>query len=521
MALTFWQVSEMSLESQTNEAVDISEEPRKFFTLFHLGLLVLAICSVIFLRQYYITVVSPYSGYGDADMGYLDKELAASLSAGDLTHFHSQGMAFEQEAPNLSWGLSAAFDRGDGIFERPYSPSLRPGFASNADGLGPIFNNNGCESCHAADGRAQPPAGPNEMIQGGFVRVSVPGIGPYGEPLSPKGYGHQIGDRAIEGVKPEATVRINWIESPGTFPDGENYSLRHPDILLSDLAYGPMPKDAVLELRMAPPVHGLGLLEAIPEETLLSWADVDDVDGDGISGRPNYVWDLERGGKILGRFSWKANAFDVRQQSAAAAYNDMGVNNELFLYRHDDQSNTHKARQNCEPEQTTCLAAIDSLDYELAPDQLRDVTTYLQLLGVVYRRNMDDPQVQKGEQLFHQAGCESCHKSQVMTGEHEISRLENQLIRPYTDLLLHDMGPGLSGRRDFEATKQEWRTSPLWGIGVTEVVNGHTNFLHDGRARNIEEAILWHGGEAEIAKQKYMNLTKEDRLLVIGFINNL
>ncbi len=521
MVHTPWQVSSMSLESQVDIATNVEKKTVKRLSLFRFGLVVLVICLGFFVRQYYITVVAPYSGYGDADMSYLDKEMPESLSAGDLTHFHSQGMAFEQEAPNLSWGLSAAFDRGDGIFERPYSPALPPGFSSNAAGLGPIFNHNGCESCHVADGRAKPPEGPDEMIEGGFVRVSIPGMGPYGEPLSPKGYGHQIGDRAIEGVQPEATVRIDWIETPGTFPDGENYSLRYPKILLTDLAYGPMPKDAVLELRMAPPVHGLGLLEAIPEETLLAWSDADDVDGDGISGRPNYVWDLERGGTILGRFSWKANAFDVRQQSAAAAYNDMGVNSELFLYRYDDQSTSHKSRQNCEPEQIACIEAIEGLDYELAPDQLRDVTTYLQLLGVVYRRNMDDPQVQKGQQLFHESGCESCHKSQVMTGEHEISRLENQLIRPYTDLLLHDMGPGLSGRRDFQATKQEWRTAPLWGIGVTEVVNGHTNFLHDGRARNVEEAILWHGGEAEAAKQKYMHLTKPERQLLVQFINNL
>ena len=507
--------------AQENIKPNNANKLRELFSFINISIVILIVCLVIFLAQAYKTYLMPFTAYGEADMSYLDNELLASLSAGDLTHFHSGPMAFEQEAPNLPWGISAAFDRGDGIFERPYSPALRPGFASNADGLGPIFNHNGCESCHAGDGRAKPPAGPDEMIEGGFVRVSVPGRGPYGEPLSPKGYGHQIGDRAIEGVKPEATVRINWIENPGTFPDGENYSLRHPDILLSDLAYGAMPKDAVLELRMAPPVHGLGLLEAIPEETLLAWADPEDKNGDGISGRPNYVWDLERGGKIMGRFSWKANAFDVRQQSAAAAYNDMGVNNELFLYRHDDQSTTHKSRQNCEPEQTACLAAIDNLDFEMTPAQLTDVTTYLQLLGVVYRRNMDDPQVQKGEQLFHQTGCESCHKSQVMTGKHDIDRLENQLIRPYSDLLLHDMGPGLSGRRDFEATQQEWRTSPLWGIGVTEAVNGHTNFLHDGRARNVEEAILWHGGEAETAKQKYMHLTKADRELVIGFINNL
>lgn len=490
-------------------------------TLLNLGLFVLAISAIIFCRQAYISIFLPYSGYGDADMSYLEKELPASLSAGDLTHFHSKDKAFEQEAPNLSWGLSAAFDRGDGIFERPYAPAERPEFTYDADGLGPIFNNRSCESCHVGDGRAKPPEGPDEMLNGGFIRVSVPGLGPYGEPLSPKGYGHQIGDRAIEGVKPEAKARIKWLEIPGTFPDGTKYSLRRPEFLLTELAYGAMPKDAVFELRMAPPVHGLGLLEAIPEATMLAWSDPDDKNGDGISGRPNYVWDLERGGKIMGRFSWKANAFDIRQQSATAAYNDMGVNNPLFLYRYDDQSVTHKARQNCEPEQIACLEATDSLDFELSPSQLVDVTTYLQLLGVVYRRNMDDPQVQKGEQSFHELGCENCHKSQVMTGEHEISRLENQLIRPYTDLLLHDMGKGLSGRRDFEATKQEWRTSPLWGIGVTETVNGHTNFLHDGRARNVEEAILWHGGEAETAKQNYMQLTKADRQLLINFINNL
>ena len=515
------QVNSKMSGSHLDTAIEVNTVIKTRFNLLHLGLVVLTICTAMLLRQAYIAYWQPYTGYGDADMSYLDKELPASLSAGDLTHFHSRGMAFEQEAPNLSWGLSAAFDRGDGVFERPYAPAERPGFSYNADGLGPIFNHTSCEGCHVADGRAKPPEGPYEMLNGGFIRVSVPGLGPYGEPMSPKGYGHQIGDRAIAGVKPEATARIKWLETQGQFPDGEPYSLRRPEILLTDLAYGPMPDDAVFELRMAPPVHGLGLLEAIPEKTILSWADPNDADGDGISGRPNYVWDLERGGKIMGRFSWKANAFDIRQQSAAAAYNDMGVNNELFLYRHDDQSSTHKARQNCEPEQAACFDSVDSLDFEMSPGQLRDITTYLQLLGVVYRRNMDDPLVQKGEQVFHEIGCESCHKSQVMTGEHEISRLENQLIRPYTDLLLHDMGEGLAGRRDFEASKQEWRTAPLWGIGVTQAVNGHTNFLHDGRARNIEEAILWHGGEAEQTKRNYMQLNKQERQLLIDFVNNL
>ncbi len=504
-------------------SAEVTADRRKLSLTIKLGLAGLGVAVSALAVQAYKSYWQPYDGYGDADMSYLDRELPASLSGGDLTHFHSGGMAFEQEAPNLSWGLSAAFDRGDGVFERAFTPSVESGWRGDADGLGPLFNHVSCEACHQADGRARPPENENEMIEGGFVRVSIPGIGPYGEPLTPAGYGAQISDRAIEGVAPEATVRVRWHEIPGQFPDGESYSLRKPEFLLTDLAYGELPPDTQYEMRMAPPVFGLGLLEAIPEATLLQWADPDDADGDGISGRPNYVWDLERGGKIMGRFSWKANAFDIRQQSAIAAFNDIGINNELFLYRHDDQPESlkHKARQNCEPEQSDCLNAFDSRDFELRPDQLKDVTTYLQLLGVVYRRDMDKPEIQQGEALFHQSGCASCHKSEVMTGEHEISRLENQLIRPYSDLLLHDMGEGLAGRPDFEATAREWRTAPLWGIGVTETVNGHTNFLHDGRARNVQEAILWHGGEAEQAKQKYMALAKAEREKVLAFINNL
>jgi len=478
-------------------------------------------CFIALIYTSYSSYVVPFSGYGDDDMSYFDEKNPASLSAGDLTHFIWSPNAFAEEAANLSWGLSASFDRGDGVFERPYKPALGRDYKGNALGLGPLFNNNSCESCHISDGRGKPPVGPHEQIEGGFVRVSIPGTGPYGKPLTPPGYGHQIADRAIGDIKPEATVRIEWIEESGTFPDGESYSLRKPNILLTDLAYGPMPDDAVLELRMAPPVFGLGLLEAIPEQTILSWADPDDLDNDGISGRPNYVWDLERGGTVMGRFSWKANSFDIRQQAAEAAINDMGVNSELFLYHHDDQVNNHKSRQNCEPEQTECLNAVDGLDFELSQDQLVDVTAYLQLLGVINRRNMDNPKVQRGEALFHSTGCASCHKSIVTTGEHEISRLENQVIRPYSDLLLHDMGEGLAGRRDFLATQQEWRTAPLWGIGATELVNGHTNFLHDGRARNLEEAVLWHGGEAEKVKNNYMNLTKEDRDLLILFVDQL
>jgi CxxC motif-containing protein (DUF1111 family) len=500
-------------------------ETKKSVSVFlKIGIVILILACIALARQVYYSIWLPYVAYEDPTiMAYLDKEDPRSLSGGDATHFHStSSRAFSQEIPNMGWGLSAAFDRGDGFFERPFKPSMGEGYVTNNDGLGPLFNNNSCEGCHIADGRGKPPESEYEPIMQGFVRVSIPGVGPYGEPLTPPGYGHQLSDKAIDGVKPEAKVRVRWVEvETGTFPDGETYSLRKPEFLISELAYGPLPDNTLYEMRLGQQVFGLGLLEAIPEETLLSWADPDDKDGDGISGRVNRVWDLERGGKVIGRFGWKANSFDLRQQSAKAAFFDMGVNNPLFFYRYDDQTNSHKSRQNCEPEQTACLKSKQEKDFEMTPAQLVDVTAYLQMLGVVYRRDVNDPVNLKGEALFNQAGCSSCHKSNIKTGESEIARLENQIIHPYTDLLLHDMGEGLSGRPDYEATRTEWRTQPLWGIGLIKKVNGHTNFLHDGRARNIQEAILWHGGEAEKAKQTYMHFSKQERQALLKFLNSL
>lgn len=473
----------------------------------------------------YQAIWLPYAAYGEGSMNYLAREDPRSLSGGDATHFHSStGDSFAQEIPNMGWGLSAAFDRGDGFFERGFKPVGHPLDVSSTDGLGPLFNNATCEGCHAGDGRGRPPINEHEPIMEGFVRVSIPGRGPHNESLSPKGYGHQLSDKAIAGVAPEAKVRVKWVEAEsGVLAGGEKYSLRRPEFLITELAYGDLPEDTMFEMRLGPVVFGLGLLEAIPESSMLSWADPNDKDGDGISGRVNTIWDRERGGKAIGRFGWKANSYDIRQQSAEAAFFDMGVNNPLFLYRHDDQvgSRTHKTRQNCEPEQVDCMAATQTYDWEMTPAQLLDVTTYLSTLAVVYRRNVDDPVVEKGEQLFNHMGCAACHKSNIQTGEHEIARLENQTIHPYSDLLLHDMGEELKGRPDFDASPTEWRTPPLWGIGKIEMVNGHTNFLHDGRARGFQEAILWHGGEAEPAKQRYSQLSKQERDEVLTFLRNL
>ncbi|MBF6057376.1 di-heme oxidoreductase family protein [Thiomicrorhabdus heinhorstiae] len=486
-------------------------------SLFGLGVALLAL-----LVQAYRSYVVPFEGYGEASMNYLEKEDPRSLSGGDLTHFHSGKLAYEQEAPNLSWGLSAAFDRGDGVFERTVTPSVPSNWRYDADGLGPHFNNVSCEACHVSDGRAMPPKNRFEPLSGMFFRISVPGKGLHGQPMAPHpGIGYQIADRGIEGVPAEADTRISWLEMPGSFADGESFSLRKPIFHILTSANVDIRSDSIIEARIANPVFGLGLLEAIPEETILNWADESDADGDGISGKPNYVWNPEKGENELGRFGWKANNSTLRMQTADAAFNDIGLTNLMFRELTSEYHPDFLAYQNCRPEQKECLQAYDSGKLEMSEAQMNDVTTYLQFLGVPYRRDVTNPLALKGEAVFHQIGCANCHKTEVKTAGHKWSRLNNQTIHPYTDLLLHDMGEGLSGRPDFRAEKREWRTAPLWGIGLTKTVNGHDYFLHDGRARGLQEAILWHGGEAEAAKQRYMQLEKANREALLVFLNSL
>ena len=341
------EATKKDIDQKQERTGDSNKSPKRASRFLKVSLGILALVTGYMGFVAYAAIWKPYAPYGDkSDMKYLEKEDPRSLSGGDTTHFHSMSDgSFAQEIPNMGWGLSAAFDRGDGFFERPFKPVRGKDHVTNNDGLGPLYNNVSCEGCHLGDGRGKPPKDESQPIMEGFVRVSIPGRGPHNEPLSPPGYGHQISDKAIGGVPPEAKVRVRWVEAErGRFPDGEEYSLRKPEFLISELAYGPLPKDTMYEMRLGPVVFGLGLLEAIPEETLLSWADPDDKDGDGISGRVNIVWDRERGGKAIGRFGWKANSFDIRQQSAEAAFFDMGVNNPIFLYRHDDNVKAHKTR---------------------------------------------------------------------------------------------------------------------------------------------------------------------------------
>lgn len=271
--------------------------------------------------------------------------------------------------------------------------------------------------------------------------------------------------------------------------------------------YRSLPAEVLFSPRTAPVVFGLGLLEAVPDGQIVSRADPRDRNRDGISGRPNYVWDAVKGKRALGRFGWKANVANLIQQTAGAYNGDMGVTSDLF------------PAESCEGNYPGCARHAPEID----PQTVADVALYTQTLAVPARRDLDDPVTQRGEQVFHAVGCAGCHtptlRTAVLRGVPEVS---HQVIHPYTDLLVHDMGPGLAdGRRDFQASGSEWRTPPLWGIGLVETVNKHTNFLHDGRARTLLEAVLWHGGEAKRARDKVKRLASRDREALIAFLQSL
>jgi CxxC motif-containing protein (DUF1111 family) len=296
----------------------------------------------------------------------------------------------------------------------------------------------------------------------------------------------------------------------GTYADGSEFRLRRPVHDLEDLAYGEVSVETVLGPRLAPPVFGAGLLEAIPETDLLDLADLEDGDGDGVSGRPNRVENLATGDVVIGRFGWKANVATVEDQVASAFIGDIGITSPLF------------PDETCTEVQVECAEAPNGGSPEISREIFDQVVFYNRTLAVPARRDLEDPDVEAGARLFEQTGCVSCHQPRHETGVTDIEALSGQVIYPFTDLLLHDMGPDLDdGRPDGEASGAEWRTPPLWGIGLTETVNGHLNFLHDGRARSLEEAILWHGGEAEGARNAFMALSAEQRSQLMAFLGSL
>ena len=438
-------------------------------------------------------------------------ENRTEFSGGEAaTVFKITQNAFAQPLKNLDRHRRRIFTGGDHLFNTKWVQA--PSSVSTKDGLGPLFNRSSCAGCHVRDGRGRPPL-PNENgMLSKLIRLSIPGENSNGGPKPHPLYGGQLQEQGILGVPAEGKTKITWQEVPGTFGDGTAFSLRRPTYEFTDLAYGPFGEDILFSPRVAPAVFGLALLENIPEANILQTADPDDRNGDGISGRPNFVWDVEKQGKSLGRLGWKANQPTLKQQVASAFNGDIGLTTTLF------------PNSSCTNGQTDCQKETAFGEQPEVSDEFLDkVTTYIRLLGVPARRNVEGVKEQKGERLFYQAECATCHLPKQVTGKNSPhAEFNDRVIHPYTDLLLHDMGEDLAdGRPDFEASDREWRTPPLWGIGLVKNVNKHTFFLHDGRARNLMEAILWHGGEAQTSKEFVQNLSAEDREALIAFLNSL
>ena len=442
-------------------------------------------------------------------------EPGEALSAGSATIKRFDQNAFSMPAANLAPIRRVDFSVGNSFFRNPWV--IAPASTTARDGLGPLMNTNACQNCHIKDGRGHPVEGDAGHAVSMLVRLSIPAQGGHAEVLRQRGiapeptYGGQLQDMAIPGVAPEGKVRLDYRTHTERFADGHEVELRTPLLKISQLGYGPLHPETLFSVRVAPPMIGLGLLEAIPEAALLAHADPDDRNGDGISGRPNRVFDQATGETVMGRFGWKAGQPSLNQQNADAFFNDMGLSTRLFN------------GTSCTERQQECRALPNGGELEVSDNILAQVLFYSRNLGVPARRNVDDPQVLAGKGLFHQAGCQRCHVPAFTTAADAAEpELANQLIRPYTDMLLHDMGEGLAdGRPEFEANGREWRTPPLWGIGLTETVSGHTQFLHDGRARNLLEAILWHGGEAEQAKQTVLGFGQVERQALLAFLESL
>ncbi|MCV4339673.1 di-heme oxidoreductase family protein [Pseudomonas capsici] len=468
--------------------------------------------SLVFLSTLVLTACDDAPRFTQAEPG-------EALSGGSATVRKSDQNAFSMPSANLSPVRRLDFSVGNSFFRNPWV--IAPSTTTARDGLGPLFNTNACQNCHIKDGRGHPPEPGDSNAVSMLVRLSIPDSTAYAEVIKRNGvvpeptYGGQLQDMSVPGVAPEGKVRVEYDPLTLRFRDGMTVELRQPTLRITQLGYGPMHPYTHASARIAPPMIGLGLLEAIPEAAILANADSDDKNDNGISGRPNWVWDDAQQKVVMGRFGWKAGQPTLNQQNVHAFAGDMGLTTRL------------KTADDCTPAQTDCRNAPNGNgpdgEPEVSDNILRLVEFYTRNLAVPARRNVDDPQVLAGKNLFFKAGCQQCHTPQFTTrADAAEPELANQVIRPYSDLLLHDMGEGLADNRtEFQATGREWRTPPLWGLGLTETVSGHTQLLHDGRARNVMEAILWHGGEAQAAQRQVLAFDADQRAALLAFLNSL
>lgn len=449
---------------------------------------------------------------------------APALNSGGATTVDVRGRnAFSMPLATLSEAERTRFAVGNSFFRRNWVEA--PASTTGRDGLGPHFLARSCGGCHVQDGRGAPhdfdtgltpeAVAPSPAL---LLRLSVPGLGPHGAPVPEPTYGDQLNTAAVQGVQPEARVVLSYRELKGSFADGTSYTLLQPQYGLADLAYGPLAEGTMISPRIAPQLAGVGLLEAIPEAELRRNMARQAAQAGPIKGQLNRVWDPFAGALKVGRFGWKANAASLAHQTAAAFQGDLGI------------TSRHFPRETCMPKQSDCLAAPKGAQGsapEIDDQTLGEVVLYQAALAPAAWRAPQDATVQLGQKLFERAQCAQCHRPSYVTAQPPFPRLAprsvaGQRIWPYTDLLLHDMGEGLAdGRPDHLANGRQWRTPPLWGIGLVKEVNGHQRLLHDGRARGVLEAVLWHGGEAEAAKRLVQAMTRTEREALVRFVESL
>jgi len=428
-------------------------------------------------------------------------------SGGLSTTLDDTSQAYGNSIRKLNDEQAGKFSLGHSVFSRAWVTA--PATTDNLDGLGPLFNARACATCHSKDGRSAP-FNPSGTLLGMLFRLSIPGTADNGGPNPDPVYGDQLRPFGILGIPGDATPHVTYEELLGNYGDGEAYSLQKPSYAIDGWNYGEPGEGLMISPRTGPSVIGLGLLEAVPEEEIL--ANVHPPDAEGVQGVPNYVWDAEQQATVLGRFGWKANQPSTMQQTAGAFLGDIGITSSLF------RSGT------CTPTMTACKEATSGADpdFELSDQAWHAVGFYMRSLAVPARRALADQVALQGELLFTKFGCASCHRATLHTGPADVETLADQTIHPYTDLLLHDMGPDLAdGRPDYQASGSQWRTPPLWGLGLLQKVNQHSFMLHDARARGFAEAILWHGGEGAKARENFRLAAASEREALLKFLESL
>ncbi|HCN17249.1 MULTISPECIES: di-heme oxidoreductase family protein [Psychrobacter] len=456
---------------------------------------------------------------------------------GDTGISISSAESYSKPSSNLTASRKGSFFIGNAFFRQPWV--IAPASTDSRDGLGALFNVAACQSCHVKDGRGHAPMSMDDDADSLLIRLAMPATtdeqrqqlqNSLIEKVAHPMYGGQLQDRGIQGVPAEARIAVQWTDKTVTFTDGHVETLRAPTFNLTKPGYGPFDDELMVSPRVALPMIGLGLLEQIPDEDIKKQA-TDNNNNSDISGKFNWVMDPQTGKHALGRFGWKAGQTKLLTQNQSAFNEDMGLTSNI------------RPHESCMPTQTACVKATTGADeqgdgrppVEVNDEVAKFVEFYTRNLAVPHRRNADDKLVLAGKKRFYDMGCQSCHTPRYQLPKTDDDHLEQhgQVIYPYTDLLLHDMGDDLADRTiagklppkdaqvEFLANSYEWRTPALWGIGLAQTVDPQATFLHDGRARTLMEAVLWHGGEAQEQQKKVLNLDKQGRAELNAFLKSL